>query len=187
MGKTEGAGAGGGKKRRYIQYKGSSCLAQDATIKNTRLDPRAFSLSAADASPSNLRDRFLPGLVRRKPREPCLESCTRCFNLMRFCLGCSASIFQVLVRQCMKLPHDASGARSHPMLQQAPWVLSTIELVAVLLTYFLGISRSLLVHEPTNNYHFSWRCSPEDIVGLAIVRSILLSVTYAWGVHNQQR
>jgi len=85
-------------------------------------------------------------------------------------------------------------------------VLSTIELVSVLLIYFFGISfkinlgkesllvsrinlgeESLLIHEAASNYHFSWQCSLEDILGLAIARSLILSCTYAWEVHNIQR
>lgn len=57
----------------------------------------------------------------------------------------------------------------------------------MLLIYFLGTSKSLIIHEPTSNYHFYWRCSLEDILGLAIARSLILSVTYAWGVHSVQR
>ena len=69
-------------------------------------------------------------------------------------------------------------------MTQAPWVLSTIELVAVLLIYFLGCSRSLVTHESTSNYQFNWRCSLEDVLILAIARSLILSLTYAWGGHS---
>ncbi|GAX85063.1 hypothetical protein CEUSTIGMA_g12483.t1 [Chlamydomonas eustigma] len=128
----------GGKKRRYIQYR-------------------------VDSLQANLRDRFLPAIRRRPSRENC-EGCLRFLNFTRFCLGCSASLFQVL----------------------APWVLSSIEIVAVLITYFIGTSRSLIIHQPTNSYHFNWMCSLEDIVGLVIARSVLLSLSYAWGVNFVQ-
>ena len=87
----------------------------------------------------------------------------------------------------MSTRHAAQCLSPHAAHSQAPWVLSTIELVSVLLIYFLGTSKSLIIHESTSNYHFYWRCSLEDILGLAIARSLILSVTYAWGVHSVQR
>mmetsp|Transcript_18106 Transcript_18106/g.38963 ORF Transcript_18106/g.38963 Transcript_18106/m.38963 type:complete len:770 (+) Transcript_18106:366-2675(+) len=111
-----------------------------------------------------LKDKFLNGKNRR-PREYCGEHCMRFLNFTRFCCVCSASLFQAL----------------------APWMLCTMEVVAVLLIYFLGTSRSLVIHEEPKQYHFSYTHSLEDIVGLSCTRSALLSIAYAAGVRHSHR
>ena len=70
---------------------------------------------------------------------------------------------------------------------QTPWVLCVIEVVTVLAVYFLGTSRSLIIHQPPAKYHFSYMHSLEDVVGLAAVRSGLLSSAYAAGMHLMHR
>ena len=66
----------------------------------------------------------------------------------------------------------------------APWVLAIIELVAVNLIYFLGTARPLV---DTHRYRFSYMHSLEDILGLSIARTVLLSLAYAWGVYRVHR
>jgi len=121
---------------------------------------------------SYLKDKFLHGKPASRSRvlgcTACRgESCTRFLKLMRFFLVCSASLMQLV----------------------APWMLCTLEVVAVLCIYCLGTSRSLVLHPLTHShhYHFSYRHSLEDIVGISIARTILLSVTYAVGMRYMHR
>lgn len=66
-------------------------------------------------------------------------------------------------------------------------MLCSVEVVALLLIYFLGTTRSLVIHEAPNKYHFSYYHSLEDIVVLACIRSALLSVAYGMGMRHMHR
>lgn len=66
-------------------------------------------------------------------------------------------------------------------------MLSTAEVVSVLLIYFLGTSRSLLIHQVPRHYRFSYTHSVEDIVGLSCTRAAILSLSYAVGHHLVHR
>ncbi|GLC59570.1 hypothetical protein PLESTB_001501500 [Pleodorina starrii] len=104
-----------------------------------------------------LRDRFLQSGRKHKPREICGggESLMRCFNHIKFCVVCCASLSQAV----------------------APWMLCSLEILTVLLIYFLATSRSLVIH----HHHFSFTRSLEDVVGLSCTRAAILSLAYAVG------
>jgi hypothetical protein len=58
-------------------------------------------------------------------------------------------------------------------------MLCTIEVVAVLLIYFLCTSKSLVVHEAASKFHYSFRHSLEDVMALSVLRAGVLSAMYA--------
>jgi hypothetical protein len=62
--------------------------------------------------------------------------------------------------------------------------LCALEVLTVLLIYFLCTSRSLVIHESVAHYHFSYWHSLEDLVGLACGRAVLLAVVYAAGMQH---
>ncbi|PNH07831.1 hypothetical protein TSOC_005683, partial [Tetrabaena socialis] len=108
-----------------------------------------------------LRDRFL--IPRGTKRYSCGngESLLRFFNHVKFCIVCCASLSQAV----------------------APWMLCGVEVLAVLLIYFLATSRSLVIH----HHHFSFTRSLEDIVGLSCARAGILSIAYAIGQRSVHR
>ncbi|GLI60602.1 hypothetical protein VaNZ11_002775 [Volvox africanus] len=110
-----------------------------------------------------LRDRFLQSGRKHKPREFCGsgESLMRCFNHIKFCVVCCASLSQAV----------------------APWMLCAVEVITVLLIYFLATSRSLVIH----HHHFSFSRSLEDVVGLSCTRAAILSLAYAVGQRSVHR
>jgi hypothetical protein len=169
-----------------------------------------------------LRDKFVRD-KRKGPRNSCGESLQRYLNFCRFCLVCTASLFQVLVRYphapaarkwgslgsctraCMHAPdlspmrpcahgklalslrHRISRSSTlkpnlspHAPCSQAPWVLSTMEFVPVLLIYFLCTIKPLIIHQNPQQYHFSFSHSLEDVIVLSITRAVILSGAYIW-------
>lgn len=70
---------------------------------------------------------------------------------------------------------------------QGPFVLATMEVLAVLLIYFLGTFKSVVIHEPPSQYHFSYAHSLEDVVGISVARALLLSMAHGWGMHRVHR
>ncbi|GFR39649.1 hypothetical protein Agub_g115 [Astrephomene gubernaculifera] len=110
-----------------------------------------------------LRDRFLQSGRKHKPREICGggETFMRCFNHVKFCVVCCASLSQAV----------------------APWMLSAMEVLAVLLIYFLATSRSLVIH----HHRFSFTRSLEDVVGITCTRAAILSLAYAIGQRSVHR
>ena len=147
-----------------------------------------------------LRDKFGSSSKLRRPlRENC-ESCWRAVNFCKFCVVCSVSLVQVLVSGTTRCTHvhqpegyAALGAvdpmcmadwHNHgpvPLRPQAPWVLSIIEVTAVVLVYLLATSKSVVTHEAFN---FSYMHSLEDIVALCMGRAIVLSGIYTFGMHR---
>ena len=65
-------------------------------------------------------------------------------------------------------------------------MLSSLEVVTVLLIYFLGTSRAAVDDAPAK-YHFSYVHSLEDIIGLSCTRSAILSLAYAVGMKHLHR
>ena len=93
---------GDGKKRRhFITYKGEEIKMQ---IMQFRLRLLVFQFAAVDSLSSTLRDKFLA--ARNRKKESCTEGCMRYFNFMRFCLGCSVSLFQVMVGSVVSDRYD---------------------------------------------------------------------------------
>ena len=69
-------------------------------------------------------------------------------------------------------------------------MLCMLEVTSVLLLYCLGTSRSPLLHgitTITRHYHFSYRHSIEDVVGLSCTRASILSVAYGLGAQSGHR
>ncbi|EFJ45044.1 hypothetical protein VOLCADRAFT_118552, partial [Volvox carteri f. nagariensis] len=65
----------------------------------------------------------------------------------------------------------------------APWMLCAVEVLIVLLIYFMATSRSLVIH----HHRFSFTRSLEDIVGLSCTRAAVLSLAYAVGQRSVHR
>jgi hypothetical protein len=68
-----------------------------------------------------------------------------------------------------------------PHLLQAPWMLSVIEVLSLLLLYGLLI----LPYRPPGPYAFDFKASTEDVVLLGGIRAATLAATYAWGSTRQ--
>lgn len=83
----------GKKRRHFITYKGEEI--KFFAIVHFRLKLLVLQFAAVDSLSSTLRDKFLA--ARNRKKESCTEGCMRYFNFMRFCLGCSVSLFQVMV------------------------------------------------------------------------------------------
>ncbi|MEW5319945.1 MAG: hypothetical protein WDW38_011055 [Sanguina aurantia] len=111
-----------------------------------------------------LQDRFLHSSSRSK-RPELLSTFVRIFNHLRFLFFCSASLVHAL----------------------APWMLSFIEVLTVLLVFFLAIARTAVSRQPPAPYHFLYKHSVVDIVGLACTRAALLSIAYAVGLRMGHR
>lgn len=106
-------------------------------------------------------DTYFRETPSRRSRESCGGTFVRCIKFLAFCAVCTGSLFQAL----------------------APWMLSAIELLTELLLYFLGMPYHLaLVEKPTQQlHHFTFRSSVDDILILCITRSVIISLTYAYG------
>jgi hypothetical protein len=129
---------------------------------------------------SFLRDRFpLAGRFKRS-RESCGENIWRCSKFLTFAVVFVASLCQTLVQQLPRpLSHETTLTRSGVVLQ-APWMLSCIEALVVLLIYFLGMPRPQLAHTP-QRLRFSFTHSLEDVVLLSTARALWLSLAYGLG------
>ncbi|KAI8468324.1 MAG: hypothetical protein J3K34DRAFT_523032 [Monoraphidium minutum] len=95
----------------------------------------------------------------RPARPACGQRCARCLRFTGFCLVCSGTLFQAV----------------------APWVLSVVEAVGVLLMYLL-----LVPHPPAPQpFEFGFRFNLEDVVVGSAVRAAVISGTYAYGMRRQ--
>ncbi len=66
-------------------------------------------------------------------------------------------------------------------------MLCAMEVLTVLLIYFLATSRSLVIHQVPRHYRFSFTHSLEDIVGICCTRAAILSLAYAIGQRSMHR
>lgn len=66
-------------------------------------------------------------------------------------------------------------------------MLSFIEVLSVLLVFFLAVARTSVSRQPPAPYHFLYKHSVVDIVGLACTRAALLSIAYAVGLRMGHR
>jgi hypothetical protein len=101
----------------------------------------------------------LPGAsalrAQGRAREPLAVRCGRCMRFCGFCCVCTGTLFQAL----------------------APWMLSVIEVGALLLLLLLLV----LPYRPPGPYSFDFRSSLEDVVLLGGLRAAALAGTYAYG------
>ncbi|KAK9811616.1 hypothetical protein WJX72_007022 [[Myrmecia] bisecta] len=124
-----------GKRRRFFVYK----LLKDHALKE-RLASRL-------------------GLARKRSRDGCGTSLTRCLAHVRFCVVCSASLFKAM----------------------APWGFAACEVAVMLLLYSLLIPNALPVRRHISHYRYHFRRSLEDVVAFSILRFLAVVLAYVFG------